>query len=288
MIGVNLRELAGQIESGKFKQSLERHLSLETRTLLDTLTAKETEDRLNRIVREPIQLSGENSRELLQLYYTASWLHLFETLNISPQAKLFEIASGDTDFIPQALDAYAGAEGRYVTANLNKELTQLFKRKTAVLNVDVQIIEDDGARILDYVEGGTFDAVAFHHAINDIVQTIIADAEGIDTVTNNWWDIEPQMLKAVMEYHHSGKLKGAVYEKFIGIVDTCRGLLKQGGYMIFDNCSYDGYEQIGYSTAFHSNYINLARAWIKEADLGLEEVEPEGYDGKWWMILRKV
>lgn len=58
--------------------------------------------------------------------------------------------------------------------------------------------------------------------------------------------------------------------------------------MIFDNITYSGYEEMGYSSEFHSNYIQLARSWISEANLGLEEIEVESYDKQWWMILRKV
>lgn len=96
------------------------------------------------------------------------------------------------------------------------------------------------------------------------------------------------MLQAVMTYHNTGKLKDAAYNSFIGIIETCNRLLKKGGYMIFDNCTYAGYESMGYSSEFHSSYINLAREWIKEAQLGLEEVEMPSYDSKWWMVLRKV
>ena len=130
--------------------------------------------------------------------------------------------------------------------------------------------------------------MAFHHAINDIIQTIIANREGIDTENQDWWSIEPQMLQAVMEYHRKGTLKDAAYQAFIQIIDTSCKQLKSGGYMIFDNITYAGYDEMGYSSEFHNDYIQLARSWISEANLGLEEIEVDSYDKQWWMIWRKV
>lgn len=284
---MNLRTLAAQIQAGKFQTGLERHLSAGTGSRLHGLDVDGLESWLGQVIRNPIDLSGEGSRELLELYYTASWHNLFEMLHIPSEASLFEIGAGDTVYIPRALNAFSGS-ATYVTANLNKQLTQNFLQKTADLSIQVRVIEEDGARILDYCDPGSFEIVSFHHAINDIIQTIIASIEGIDTVNNNWWAIEPQMLQAVMKHHEAGTLRQVAFDPFIQIVDTCRRLLNNDGYIIFDNCTYAGYEKLGYSSEFHSNYINLARQWIAEADLGLEEVDLPSFDRNWWMILRKV
>lgn len=285
---MNLNELAKQIEAGKFKDHLQRHFSADFAALLDRLNADELEKQLSQVITVPINLSGDMSREWLELYYTASWYNLFEQLNMPPDASIFEIGSGDTAYIPKAMNAYSsGRGGKYVTANLNNELSRGFREKTKDMELTVEIIQDHGASLSKYYSEESFAVAAFHHALNDIIQTIIADLEGIDTIHNNWWEIEPQLLQAVMKYHHAGKLKNAAYEPFISLIDSCRQLLQKGGYMIFDNCTYAGYERVGYSSEFHGDYIDLARAWIKEADLGLEEVEMALYDSKWWMVLRK-
>ncbi|MBP1993648.1 hypothetical protein [Paenibacillus eucommiae] len=293
---MNLLALAGQIDAGKFQPHLENHLPAETISRLHEMNVEGIDNQLKQVIRNPIDLTGEMSKDLLELYYTASWFNLFEILRVPPDAAVFEIAAGDTIYIPRALNAYSGnttnatnaTNATYVTANLNKELSKGFFQKTADLDIQIKIIEDDGVNLLDYYEHDSFEVVSFHHALNDIIQTIIADIEGIDTVNNNWWTIEPQMLQAVMRYNDQGKLKEAAYEPFIKIIDTCTKLLKKGGYIIFDNCTYAGYEQIGYSSEFHSSYIRLAREWITEANLDLEEVELDLYDKNWWMILKKL
>ncbi|MGM1045084.1 MAG: hypothetical protein ACQEXX_02960 [Bacillota bacterium] len=266
---------------------LSRGFSAETKELIASLSDDELHRRLDGMITAPITLAERSDPEMLQLFYTSSYVHLMEFLNVPKDAKLFEIAAGDTIFIPKALDTHAEEGAKYVTANLNQDLTEGFRDKTAELSIEIQVIEDNGARILNYCGQGSMDVIVFHHALNDIVQTMIAQREGIDTINSDWWSVEPQMLQAVMDYHNRGELKQAVYSEFISIIETCHQLLKEEGIIIFDNCTYAGYEKIGYSSEFHSNYIQLAREWINEADLGLQEVQVPGFDAKWWMVLQK-
>ncbi|SMF82673.1 hypothetical protein SAMN05661091_2218 [Paenibacillus uliginis N3/975] len=266
---------------------LSRGFSAETKELIASLSDDELHRRLDGMITPPITLAERSDPEMLQLYYTSSYVHLMEFLNVPKDAKLFEIAAGDTIFIPKALDTHGEEGAKYVTANLNQDLTEGFRDKTAELSIEIQVIEDNGARILNYCGQGSMDVIVFHHALNDIVQTMIAQREGIDTIHSDWWSVEPQMLQAVMDYHNRGELKQAVYGEFISIIETCHQLLKEEGIIIFDNCIYAGYEKIGYSSEFHSNYIQFAREWINEADLGLQEVQVPGFDEKWWMVLQK-
>lgn len=278
------------MESNMYRSTineLSKGFSVETKERINSLSDAELHRNLDEMITPPITLVEHSDREMLQLYYTSSYVYLMEYLNVPKDANLFEIAAGDTVFIPKALDAYGEEGAKYVTANLNQNLTGGFREKTAELSIEIQIIEDNGARILNYCDQGSMDVIVFHHALNDIIQTMIAEREGIDTIHCNWWSVEPQMLQAVMDYHNRGELKQAVYSDFISIIETSLQLLKEEGVIIFDNCTYSGYEKIGYSSEFHSNYIQLAREWINEADLGLQEVQVPGFDTKWWMVLQK-
>lgn len=285
---MNMQTLAEKISAGVFNDILKRDFSQDMISELEQMNAVQLEDKLKDILEVPIGISKPRVFEYLQLYYSASWQNLFMELNMPRALSLLEVGSGDIVYIPKALDAYSKHMGTYVTANLNRELTQNFQEKTKGMDINIQVVEDDAANIGLHYPASSFDVVAFHHAINDIIQTIIADREGIDTVNNDWWTIEPLMLQAVMDYHRKGILKDAAYQAFIQIMDTSQKQLKSGGYMIFDNITYAGYDEMGYSSEFHSDYIQLARSWISEANLGLEEIEVDSYDKQWWMILRKV
>ncbi|CAM3444680.1 MULTISPECIES: hypothetical protein [Paenibacillus] len=285
---MNMQTLAEKLSAGAFDDILKRDFSRDMISELEQMNAVQLENKLKDTLAVPIDISKPRVFEYLQLYYSASWHNLFMELNMPRALSLLEVGSGDIVYIPKALDAYSNNMGTYVTANLNRELTRSFQDKTKGMDINVQVIEDDAANIGLYYPASSFDVVAFHHAINDIIQTIIADREGIDTVNHDWWTIEPLMLQAVMDYHRKGMLKDAAYDAFIQIMDTSRKQLKSGGYMIFDNITYAGYDEVGYSSEFHSSYIELARSWIGEANLGLEEIEIDSYDKQWWMVLRKV
>ncbi|MBY0163798.1 hypothetical protein H0178_49745 [Cytobacillus firmus] len=285
---MNMQTLAEKISAGVFNDILQRDFSQDMISELEQMNAVQLEHKLKDMLEVPISISKQRVFEYLQLYYSASWQNLFTELNMPRALSLLEVGAGDVIYIPKAVDAYSHEAGSYVTANLNRDLTHHFQEKTKGMDVSIRVVEDDAANIGLYYPESSFDVVAYHHAINDIIQTIIADREGMDTVNQDWWTIEPLMLQAVMDYHRKGTLKDAAYQAFIQIMDTSCKQLKSGGYMIFDNITYAGYDEMGYSSEFHNDYIQLARNWISEASLGLEEIEIDSYDKQWWMIWRKV
>jgi len=285
---MDLHELSKQIKTEDFQNSFKKVIPCKTRNILGEMSVVEIENRLNKIFADTINAREEIEWELYRIYYIAAWYKLYGSLNLPVELSIYEIATGDTVYVPQALDIYSGNRGKYVTLNLNKELSASFRSKTENMGADVRIIEDNGINVLNYYAENTFDVVAFQHAVNDIVQTIVADIEGIDTVRSNWWATEPQMLRAVFRNYQAGKLKDVACQKFIDIIKVCCKSLKDGGYLIFNNCTFNAdYAAGDYSMEFHSLYIDIAREWIAEANLGLEELEIQGYQSKWWMILKK-
>jgi len=285
---MDFTKLAEQIKTVGFENYLGRYVPTKTRDKLLEMNAYDIEKLYNKIFPGIVNAEGETEWDMMWLYYRAAWYDLFTELDLPLDMNIYEIATGDTICVPQALDIYSAGHGKYVTLNLNKELSLSFTTKTKDMAIYIRLIEDNGTNILNYYDDGTFNVVAFQHAINDIVQTIVSDAVGIDTLNTNWWETEPQMLRAVYSSFKEGKLKGIAYDPFINIIKVCYKSLKNGGYMIFNNFTRRAnYEELGYSSKFHSNYINMARDWIAEANLGLEEIEIDGYDKKWWMVLRK-
>ena len=76
------------------------------------------------------------------------------------------------------------------------------------MDVNIRVVEDDAANIGLYYPESSFDVVAFHHAINDIIQTIIADREDIDTVNQDWWTIEPLIFASCYGLSPKRHIKG--------------------------------------------------------------------------------
>ena len=59
--------------------------------------------------------------------------------------------------------SYNHPDTEYLTANLNKELTQIFKGKTENDPISISVVEDDAANIKKYMGDSHFDVIAFEH-----------------------------------------------------------------------------------------------------------------------------
>ncbi|NCA67425.1 MAG: hypothetical protein EOM87_05120 [Clostridia bacterium] len=258
------------------------------RDFIDEVETDVLEAHINRVMTSPIKYVNSFDRPLYQLYFIASWANLYNSLLEDKKISLLEVATGDSCYVINALEHHSSDKGEYVTFNLNKKLSSSFIAKNIDKAVKIKVIEDNGMNVSNYFTQNSFDIIAFHHAVNDIVQTIIAEIEGIDTINCDWWVQEPEMLRAVIKHHRNGTLKQNAYGSFIKIVDVCSQVLKTGGYMIFDNRTFAIKEGLDYSTEFHDSYIAMAREWINESALPLKEITVDGYDSKWWMILKKV
>ncbi len=286
---MNFNNLATYVKTQDFNERFAKIIPNDSMEMLAKKNIHEIEQTLGKIFTNTVNAGSNAEWALYRVYYIIAWYNMFKTLGTPSDMNVYEIAAGDSIYVPQALEAYSAGQGKYVTFNLNKELTQNFIAKTNKMDIEIRVIEDNGINALNYFDCGSFDVIAFQHAVNDIIQTIVADIDGIDTLHNNWWEIEPQMLKAVYTRYKAGTLKETVFEKFIDIIRVCRDSLKKGGYMVFDNCTFNAvYDENVYSMEFHSLYIDIVREWIAEAELGLEEVKVDGYKSKWWMVLKKI
>lgn len=276
-------KLAEKLKSGEF----DPYVPPAAREWIDGADAETLLAHIRRVMKSPIRYANAFDRPLYQLYFIAAWAELFQDLYKGQELCVLEVATGDASYVVCALEHAFPSRGKYVTFNLNKKLGASFTAKNKDKKVKIRVVEDDGMHVLDYFSENTFDCIAFHHAVNDIVQTIIADMEGIDTVHCDWWEKEPEMLRAVMKHHRQGTFTQNVYGGFIRLMEVCARALKPGGHMIFDNRTFAVAEEIGYSTEFHDAYIDLARNFIGESGLPFTEIQRDGYDAKWWMILKK-
>ncbi len=231
---------------------------------------------------------GVSSPSAFWLYYTAAWCTLFEELQLPSTGVLLEAAAGDTTYVPEALAVYGGGAGRYVTANLNRDLTQSFLAQTKALTLDVQVVEDNADQIPRYFPPGTFALVAFQHAVNDLIQTIVADRHGIDTVSNSWWSVLPSMVRLVMDYHADGRLETIAAPALIAVLRSVCDVTVDGGYLVFNHCVFQMDLDAGYSQELYGSLIPLARRWVQESDLPLQIVERDWLDSQWWMVAQKT
>ncbi|MFW5998907.1 MAG: hypothetical protein ACOC4G_01870 [Bacillota bacterium] len=281
---MNKKELAEEINKGKWNKVL----SEKAISIIEDMNEEGIIKMLEEITNVPIIYSSEISGEIYRLYFISCWLQIFEKLfNNKKELKTLEIASGQSDPVPQALELYTGGRGSYTTANLNKDLTRGLKNKTANLNIEIEVIEDNAMNLHKYYQNSIFDITAFQHAINDMIQTIAAQKSGIDTVNNDWFDILPDMVKIVTGYYKNNTLKDNIYNEFMEQIKVCTKLLKKGGCLVFNTHVFQMDLDAGYPLDLYSNFVKIARKWINESSLNLKEVELKGFEKKWWLILEK-
>ncbi|MGV2643628.1 hypothetical protein GNF86_19755, partial [Clostridium perfringens] len=133
---MNMQTLAEKMSAGVFNDILKRDFSQDMISELEEMNAAQLENKLKDTLAVPIGISKERVFEYLQLYYSASWQNLFMELNMPRALSLLEVGAGDIVYIPKALDAYSKNMGTYVTANLNRELTQNFQEKTKGMDIN--------------------------------------------------------------------------------------------------------------------------------------------------------
>ena len=121
---MDLFELSKQIKTEDFQINFRKFIPLKTCDILNKMSIFEVEKLLNKIFTDTVNIGGETEWELYNIYYTAAWYDLFHKLNLPVEMSIYEIATGDTVHVPQSLDIYSANRGKYVTLNLNKELSR--------------------------------------------------------------------------------------------------------------------------------------------------------------------
>lgn len=225
--------------------------------------------------------------QLCRIYHILCWEKVFESILVGGDSTVVEIAAGAGTHIVTAFDTVSCGKGRYVAFNLNKKLTSDFKSQTVDLDLDVRIIEDNAKNLLRYLEKETVGIAAGNHAINDILETIIASKEGIDTIEGDYFEIAPMLIRKYEKAYLNGTLKNLAFEDFIEIIRAIYFALKPGGYLVLNYYVYPLEIDWGGSLPVRSAFVSLARQWISEAGLGFKTVSLEGFDPKWWGFFRK-
>ncbi|MDH7569990.1 MAG: class I SAM-dependent methyltransferase [Armatimonadota bacterium] len=216
----------------------------------------------------------------------AQWLALFRDLDLPRDAFVVEVCAGGSPPVVLALAAHAPNRGRYVGVNLNRGLGEQLRARAAALPVDALFVEANARRLGDYVGHATADCVAFHHAVNDILQTAVADAEGIDTVDLEWWPNERRLIELTAAYEKAGLLHSVGWETVREIAAAAAQAVKPGGYLLFDHWTSGGYLNAEwFPKTLFSEMIPHTRALL--CPLALREVTPPHLERQWWMVLQR-
>jgi hypothetical protein len=128
--------------------------------------------------------------------------------------------------------------------------------------------------------------VAFQHGANDVIQAILCGQAGIDTIYSDWMETLPAMIRLLQQEVQAGTLADHVKAAFLQLVRDLLYVLKDGGVVVMHHYMFQLDLDWGYPPALFENIIPMVREWVAELD-GCHEVALEGFEGQWWLFLRK-
>lgn len=283
---MDLKGLAVKIKTGEANRFF---IAKDANEEIIKLPVERIESLLEGFTKAPMIRKDTASKQLSNVYRIFCWIEAFEKLSLSSDSTLLEIAPGNGTSIVTAFDAVSSGKGKYTAVNLNKKLTEEFKTHTHTKNpkIDIRVIEDDVRNLLKYVMKGTIDIVAANHAIDNILETIIAEKEGIDTVNSDYLEIIPKLIRRYEKVYLNGTLKNLASKEFIDTIKAIHSLLKPGGYLIFHQFVLQEAIDFGASVSTQSAFVDIAREWIRDSNLDFETIKLDDFDPKWWVFFKK-
>lgn len=256
-----------------------------TDAYLENLKNKSNEE-LEASFEEMIQKTIKNF-DCFDFYLYIMWYHALINITDKDTVIALEVASGSTDIIPQVMDRIFHKDSQYISSNMNKKLTEGLYKNTCNLSISTKVIENDAQLISKYTGPDFFDMVLFQHSANDIIQAILCNSEGIDTINSDWMEALPEMIRILKREVGENTLEDHAKPGFIALLSSCLETLVDGGYMIFNHHMYQRDLDMGYPCTLWHDMIPMVRKWIVGSDLKVKEVEFEGFDKQWWLFLRK-
>jgi predicted SAM-dependent methyltransferase len=198
---------------------------------------------------------------------------------------VLEVGSGASTNIPCAMTVNDHTS-KYITANMNKKLTQGLRNNTSNLPVKIKIIEDNADNIKNYLNADSVDAIVFEHSVNDVLQAILCENKGIDTTNNDWFEILPEMIKMISEDYVNRTLEHKTKTAFLSLINNCLSVLKPSGYLAMSHYMFQYDLDLGYNAELWENILPVIRPWLKELPIG-KEVFVDEFDPQWWLFYQK-
>lgn len=220
------------------------------------------------------------------LFFRVQWAEVLNATYPGKDLTLLEIASGDADMIPQMMARFH-PHSRYITANMNRILTERLREKTKDLPVEVTVIEEDAIEMDRHLPAESVDIIAFQHAVNDVIQAILCDQEGVDTIYADWMETLPKMISILQRETAQNSLEQHAKPAFLSLLENLLKVLKKDGYMVMNHYMFQLDLDWGYPPGLWEDLIPLIRVWIETLP-GCKEVFFDGFEPHWWMFLKKI
>lgn len=248
-----------------------------------SLTDDEKDAKMRNICSRP--LCDEDFTIAYTLYFRLKWLDAFKSCIHQKNPTVLEVGSGSSVNIPNALTIFDKGS-KYITANMNKKLTEGLRKHTAHLPIGIDVIEDDANNIQKHVAPDSVDAIVFEHSVNDVLQAILCERDGIDTTHNDWFELLPDMIKQISAEYVNQSLEQSVKSAFLSLISNCLSVLKQGGFLIASHYMFQYDLDLGYNPELWENILPVTRPWIKDLPPVGNEVYIDNFDPRWWLFFQ--
>lgn len=248
------------------------------------LTKEIVDKKLQRICSLP--LCDEDFTVVYTLYSRLKWFDALKACIPNKGATVLEVGSGSSTVIPNAMTAY-DVNSKYITANMNKKLTEGLENNISKLPIKFDIIEDDANNIKNYLASNSIDLVVFEHSVNDVLQAILCEQNGIDTTNNDWFELLPKMIELISKEYVEQTLEKKLKLAFLSLVNNCLCVLKPDGYIAISHYMFQYDLNLGYNTELWQNMLPIIRPWLNELS-NVKEVFIDGFNPQWWLFYQKL
>ncbi len=256
---------------------------------IGAFSAGELRDGVERNLARPMPRGpSEAGRLLMNPCLAVQWLAAFEELDLPRDLRVYEPCAGSSEPVLLATDLYSEGAGEYVSLNLNRALAAQLRDKLGKVRLAWTLVEEPAQAARHVLAPGSFDVACFHHAINDLLQTAVAEPRGMDTRTVDWWPNERRMIEWLAEEAAAGDLDRRARPGLLEAVRQAVEIVRPGGWLLFDHWTWYGHQdQAWFPWELFCDLIPLAREWIAEAGLPLVEHPVAGRDPRWWMCYER-
>lgn len=262
------------------QENAKKFLSEEEFECFSRMEDSSKEAQLHRLLEEPIKAVTEVN----ELYFRSIWASLVNRIHDAEPITLLEIASGDADMIPKALSC-SNPESVYITANMNQLLNDSLLEKTKDLDIHMKLIDEDAAKITEYVGEHSVDIIAFQHGVNDVLQGILCGMNGVDTIHCDWMECLPVMIELLQKEIKNNTFEQHVKLPFLNLIRTLMKVLKKEGVLAIHHYMFQLDLDMGYPRDLFENLVPVIREWFRELE-ECEEVSFEEFDSQWWIFLK--
>jgi len=206
--------------------------------------------------------------------HTSTWERVLDFMRLPERPRVQEVVFGADLTVPRALAQVR--PGAYYTA-LVMRADGGSARAKALAGMALDLSPEGGPE--------SFDLIALHHAVDDLIESAVAEAEGIGGFTPDAEQVRHRVVRALRAYHRSGELEDTARPHFLRAVTGLSRTLSHGGRLVMSHHVVESDLTLGHPLDAYTDYLTMARRWLSEAGLPFQEVSADGLPRQWWLCL---